>query len=49
MAGDCLRAAADRLRPLGGIADSRGIEPGICTSRLSSPAKVGIAPISPLA
>ena len=33
----------------GGIADSRGIEPGICTSRLSSPASVGIAPIKPLA
>ena len=33
----------------GGIADSRGIDPGICTSRLSSPASVGIAPINPLA
>src|SRR5207244_11768302 len=33
----------------GGIAESRGIEPGICTSRLSSPASVGIAPIRPFA
>ena len=32
-----------------GTADSRGIEPGICTSRAASPASVGIAPINPLA
>jgi len=31
------------------LTDSRGIDPGICTSRLSSPASVGIAPINPLA
>src|SRR3954449_10536910 len=35
-------------QPLG-IADSRGIEPGICTRRAASPASVGIAPIRPLA
>ena len=28
---------------------SRGIVPGICTSRTASPASVGIAPIRPLA
>ena len=32
----------------GGIADSRGIEPGICTRRSTSASSFGIEPIRPL-
>ena len=48
-AGNPPKMCALRPEQAGAIADSRGIEPGICTSRLSSPASVGIAPIKPLA